>query len=224
MVALHRRLLNRAIHALDLAVGPRVSRFGQAVLHAVFAANAVEAVPTGQELMRLWRELDAIVGQYGMHFIRQLFQHAPQEFGRHDPFRPWVQFSKRHLAGTVNGHEEVLAAFFGLHLGKVDVQIANGVVLELLFRRALPVFAQRQAADAVALETAVQHRARQVRNRGLQRVEAIVQRQQRMPTKGHGNGFLLSAEHRRTRFRPHARIHYAGAFAPLGYGPRVDAV
>ena len=38
-------LLTRAVHALDLAVGPRVCRFGEPVLHAVFVADAVKAVP-----------------------------------------------------------------------------------------------------------------------------------------------------------------------------------
>ena len=142
MEMLHRRLLNRAIHALDLTVGPRMGRFGQAVLLAVCAADSVEAVPTRQELMHLGRELHALVRQHGMHFIRQLLEHASLEFGRHDAFGAGMQFRKRHLAGTVNGHKEVLAAFFGLNPGKVDVQIADGVVLELLFRRALPVFAQ----------------------------------------------------------------------------------
>jgi hypothetical protein len=67
-----------------------------------------------------------------------------------------VEFGNRYLAGAVNGYEEVLLAFFGLNLGEIDMQVADGVVLELLFRRALPVFAQRQAADAVALEATMQ--------------------------------------------------------------------
>jgi len=67
-----------------------------------------------------------------------------------------VAFGKRYFAGAVNGYEEVLLAFFGLNLGEIDLQVADGVVLELLFRRALPVFAQRQAADAVALEATMQ--------------------------------------------------------------------
>jgi hypothetical protein len=128
------------------------------------------------------------------------------------------------LLAEVNGYEEVLLAFFGLNLGEIDVPVADGVVLELLFRRALPVFAPRQAADAVALEATMQRRAGQVWDRGLPRVQAIIQGQQRMPAEGYGHGFLLGAEHRRNRFRPPARIQHTGAFAPLGYGLRMDAV
>ena len=114
--------------------------------------------------------------------------------------------------------------FFGLHFGKIDVQLANELVLKFLFRVALSAFAQGQAADAVMLETAMQRRARQVRNRGLQRVEAIIQHQQGVPPKGHGDGFLRGREHRRSRFGAHARIGCDGALAPFGHRFRIDAV
>jgi len=152
--ALDGGLFNRAVHALDLTIGPGVRRFGQAVFHALCAADAVEAMPTGQELMRLGRELHPVVRQYGMHFIRELVEHAPQKLGRHDPIGPWVQLGKRYFAGAVDGHKQVLAAFFGLLLGKIDVQVADGIVLELL-RSTLPILAQGQSANAMALKTAV---------------------------------------------------------------------
>lgn len=107
-------------------------------------------------------------------------------------------------------------AFFSLYFREIDVQVADGLVLELLFRRALPVFVQRQAADAVALETVVQRRARQVRNRSLQGVEAVVQCQQRVPTEGHDDGFQLGAEHRRNWLWAPACIPHAGAQSHLG--------
>ena len=72
MIALHGGFLNRAVQAFDLTVGPRMGRLGQAVFHAVFAADAVKAVPTGQELVRLGRELHPVVRQDGMHLIGQL--------------------------------------------------------------------------------------------------------------------------------------------------------
>jgi hypothetical protein len=51
-----------------------------------------------------------------------------------------MPLGKRHFAGAVNGHEEVLAAFFGLPFRQIDGQITDGVLLEFLFRRALPIF------------------------------------------------------------------------------------
>ena len=51
--ALHGGLFNRAVQARGLAVGPGVGRFGQAVFHALCAADAVKTVPARQELVRL---------------------------------------------------------------------------------------------------------------------------------------------------------------------------
>lgn len=43
-VALDAGVLDSAVHALDLAIGPRVVRPGEPMLDAVFAADLVEAV------------------------------------------------------------------------------------------------------------------------------------------------------------------------------------
>ena len=51
--------------------------------------------------------------------------------------------------------------------------------------------------DAMALQAAVQRRARQVRDRRLQGVEAVVERQQRMPAEGDDDRLLLDRQHGR---------------------------
>ena len=48
----------------------------------------------------------------------------------------------------------------------------------------------RQAADAVALEEAVQGRAREVRDGLLQGIAAVIERQLRVLAEGHGHGFF----------------------------------
>ena len=159
MVALDSRFVAGALRALDLAVGPRVRRFGQAVRHAVFPANAVNAVPTRQKLVRLGRKRHPVVRQECMPFTGQLVEHAPQKFGRDDPLGVRVEFGKGHFAGAVNGPEEARLAFFGPPFREIDAQVAGGMVLAFLFRGALPVFARRQATDAVALEAAGQRGA-----------------------------------------------------------------
>ena len=100
------------------------------------------------------------------------------------------------VIGAVNDHKKALLAFPSLNLDEIDEQVANGVIFEFLFQRTLPGFAQRQAADAGALKAPMQHQPRQVQNDGLQRIWAIVQCQQCLPTKGHGNGFLRDTKHR----------------------------
>jgi hypothetical protein len=68
--ALDGRFFDGAVHALHLAVSPRVGWSGQSVLHAIFAADAVKAVFVRQELMWLGSEMQPIVGQGGVYFIR----------------------------------------------------------------------------------------------------------------------------------------------------------
>ena len=48
-----------------------------------------------------------------------------------------------------------------------------------------------QAADAVALQAPMQGRPRQVRDRRLQGVKAIIERQQRMATESHDDRLVL---------------------------------
>jgi hypothetical protein len=49
-----------------------------------------------------------------------------------------------------------------------------------------------QARDAVPLQAAVQGRAGELRDGGLQGVEAVVQQQQGVAVEGHDENFLLS--------------------------------
>ena len=133
MEALDGGLLDGPIHALDLAVGPGVCRLGEAMLHAVFPTDAVKAVPTRQELVRLGRELHTVVGQYSMHFVRQLIEHAPQKLRRDHALGAGVEFGEGPFTGAVDGHEKILLAFFGVYFRKINVQIANRRVFKLLF-------------------------------------------------------------------------------------------
>ena len=141
-----------------------------------------------------------------MHLIGQLVEYAPQKIGRDHAFGTRVEFGKHHFTGAVDGHEEILLALLGLHFGEIDVQIADGMVFEFLFRRSLPVFTQRQAADAVALKAAVRGRTRKAGNRGLQGVETIVEGQQGVAAKGNGDGLFRPRQHRGGRFRTHSGV------------------
>ena len=66
-----------------------------------------------------------------------------------------MQLDEGELGGAVDGDEQVELAFFGPHLGDVDVEVADRVALELLLRR-LVALDLRQPADAVALQAAMQ--------------------------------------------------------------------
>ncbi len=143
MIALDSGFLERAIEAFDLPIGPGVSRLGEAVLDAKLAVDTVETVAAREELMGLPGELDTVVRQDAMHFVGPLLKHPAQKLGGHDSLGLWGQLGKGYFAGAVNGDKQLLATFFGLHFGKVDVQVANRIVLKLLFGRRLPLLAER---------------------------------------------------------------------------------
>ncbi len=72
---------------------------------------------------------------------------------------------------------------------------ADGVALELL-ALGLVAFDIRQARDAMTLQTPMQRRTRQVRDRGLESIEAVVQRQQRVPPEGDDCRLLFLSQNR----------------------------
>jgi hypothetical protein len=80
----------------------------------------------------------------------------PFEEGRgRDAGGAFDQLDEGELAGPVDGNEEVELAFGGLHLGDVDMKVADGVRLEGLLGW-LVSLDLGQARDAVALQASVQ--------------------------------------------------------------------
>jgi hypothetical protein len=88
MEAIDGRLLDRAVHPLDLTIGPRVVRRGKPVLDVVRLKDHVEAHlprPGGVAIARLVGELDAIVGQDRVDPVRRRFQQVLKELPRRSP-------------------------------------------------------------------------------------------------------------------------------------------
>ena len=69
------------------------------------------------------------------------------------------ELSDRELGSSIDGDEEIELALRGLHFGDVDVEEADRIGLELP-PRLFVAFHLGQSADAVALQTALQRRAR----------------------------------------------------------------
>ena len=115
-------------------------------------------------------------------------------------------------------------ALFGSHFGDVDVKVADGIGPESLLGW-LVALNLRQPADAVTLIAPMKRRASEMRDGGLQGVKAIVERQQRMLSESHRDGFLLDGQYRRARVLwSHGRIMHEGALFPLGDGLGIEAV
>ena len=84
------------------------------------------------------------------------------------------ELSDRELGGAVDGDEETELALRRLHFGDIDVEEANRIGFKLP-PRLFVGFHLRQPNDAVALQTPMEGRARQMRDGRLQGVEAVVE-------------------------------------------------
>ena len=85
---------------------------------------------------------------------------------------------------------QVELALRSSNLGDVDMKIADRIGLEFAFGRGF-AFDLRQPGDPVALQTPVKGGARQMRDGGLQRVQAVVERQQSMSSECNDDGLFL---------------------------------
>ena len=197
MIAFDRRILDRAVHPLELSVRPGVSRLGQAMVDIVAGTSKLEAVSSeglagrnrllddggGRGDVAGRGEVGAVVGEHRVHPVGHGLDEMPEEIARDPPRRSSMELDEGELGRAVDGDEQVEPPFRRVNLGQIDVEVAERVSLEA---RPLGFVAAdlRQSADAVALQAAVQRRAGQVRDRGLQRVKAVVERQERVATKG----------------------------------------
>src|SRR5580700_8189838 len=111
-----------------------------------------------------------------------------------------------------------------MDLGDVDMEVTDRIGLELALV-GLVALDLWQAGDTVALQAAVQRRAGQVGDRRLQGVEAVVERQERVPPKGNDDRLLFDRQHGGFRvFGTGRQVCDRATAPPLGDGLRIDAV
>lgn len=135
MVSLHCRLLDRAVYSFDLAIGPRVIWLGEVVLNSICFADHVEphlpricSVPVAG----LFGELDTIVSEDPMNEIRDSFEQMFEEFQRCLAIRLFHESGDCKLAGPVYANKELWLSLRRLDPSYIDMEIANGIVFELL--------------------------------------------------------------------------------------------
>lgn len=77
----------------------------------------------------------------------------------------------------------------------------------------------------MALQTAMQGRSRQVRNRRLQAVETVVERQQGVTAESNDNRLVFTGQDRGLRFAWTGRqISDRGSLLPFGNGLLIDPI
>ena len=105
MKAFNRGLFDRAVHALDLAVGPRVRGLGKALLDAPLVAELPDGVAAQVGVLGQVSELYTVVSQQFIYLVRNLGQNPSQEFHGHGLGGVRVQLGEGPFAGAVNGNE-----------------------------------------------------------------------------------------------------------------------
>jgi hypothetical protein len=104
--------------------------------------------------------------------VRDGFDESSQELGSDMPASLLVQSGEGDLGDPVDGDEQIELPGFGPDLGDIDVEVADGVGLELPSRRSVAVDI-RQASDAVTLEATMKRGPCQARDRRLKGIEAV---------------------------------------------------
>lgn len=167
--ALDRCLLDRPVHAFDLAIRQRMSGFCQAMLDIEVGTGRFERMATKQDAIGphgfdiLRRpsvagrisEMRAVVGQHGMDAVWNRSGEGAQEVTSNATCRFLVQLDECEFRRPVDRHEEIEAPHFGADFGDVDMKIADRISLELRALR-LVAFGVGQAADPMALKTTMQ--------------------------------------------------------------------
>ena len=128
--ALDGGFLERAVHAFDLAVGPRVARFGKPMIDVVLGTGVFEGVGAerlcavhGTPYLRGGRadipgrgKMRSVVCQHGVDGVGHGLDEGAQEVSGDAPGGLLVQFDERELGDPVDSNQEIEPALSGLDL------------------------------------------------------------------------------------------------------------
>ena len=158
------RILDGAVHPLNLTVGPWMVRFCQSVFNLIRRTDHVERHrPRIGFVSGLFRELDAIVSEDGVDFVWNGFQQVFKELPRCFAISLLNQLSHGELADAINSYKEMQLSLFGSDLRDINVEITNRVALKLLPLRFVACDIWK-TLNAMPLKTTMQRRAGQVRD------------------------------------------------------------
>ena len=203
------RFLDRPVHPFDLTICPWMFDFGEAVLDAVLLAAHIEHVShVGRcrtvGVARREGKLDAVVCQDGVNLVWNGSDESFQESGCGGPSRFLHQLDEGEFARAIDSNIQIELPFGRLYLCDVDMKIPDRIGLEFLLFR-LVARDVRQTGNAVPLQTTMQRRPGEMRDRGLQGIKTVIQREQRVRLKA-----------TMTASSSTVRIVDLGSFGPMG--------
>ncbi len=132
VVALDGGDLGRAVHALDLPIGPRVVHLSQAMLDAVLCADPIEDVDESVLVTHPVAELDAVIGQHDVDAVGHSQDQVAQKLRRLHLPGTFHKADEGGLVRTIDCHEQAQLALFSADLGQIDVEVADRVVGEAI--------------------------------------------------------------------------------------------
>lgn len=206
VIFFHGGFFERAVHAFHLAIGPGMVGFGQPMVDARLLADAVKDVEECVLIALPVRELNAVIGQHGVDLVGHGADQVTQDLCGYGLVGVCMPLGRGQLADTIDGDNQRALAFCRADLRDGDRAVAEGIGLERFLRRRIACHV-RQAADAMPLQAVMPRGSGQVRPRGWQGRQAIVQREQRMLAKSHDQRLFGRREDGGARLlRAHRRI------------------
>ena len=135
--------------------------------------------------------MNAIVGENHVDFVGYGCDEAEQELASDACWSLVVQLGESKLRGSIDSNEEIELSLFGPHMCNVDVEVADRISLELASDpfAVLDIWKPR---DTLTLKTAVKREARQMWDRRLEGIKAIIERQQCVASKSNDDSLVLN--------------------------------
>ena len=129
------RCLDGAVHAFELAAGPRVLWFCCAVLDAERRSVIIEGVRPdrfalgegvgnqmcGRSARARCGQIGPIIGQHDADLVRHGFSQTSEEIAGGSAQSFAVKLGEGEFSRPIGGHEEIEPAFRRQHLGNIDV-------------------------------------------------------------------------------------------------------
>jgi hypothetical protein len=119
-----------AVHVLDLAIGPGIIGFGEAVLDGVFLTHTPKDRQESIGIPLAVGELNAVVRQNLLDLIRHGSDEVTRALCGHSFHGLRVRVGIGALRCPVNGDKQVEFTFFGTPFGDVEVEVADRVGLK----------------------------------------------------------------------------------------------
>jgi hypothetical protein len=220
----HRRFLERPVPAFHLTMRPGMVGCGQPMVNARLLADTRAEMMKRVSIALPVGAWATMIGEHGVDRGGSNGAAVAQAWGGDHLMGFCMPVGLGKCAGPVKGNTQGELPCVRADLRDSDLEVADRGCLEPLLLRLLAGDV-REAAEAMPLQTAMERGSGQVRPCRLPRIEAVIERQQRVSTKGPDEDFFLPRSYRRVGLlRLHGGIMDVGAWLPRRHRLRVSIV